>query len=120
MGLPSMTRIGAESRKQEVFRRIMRLYYRRFFGRSVLGEALLGGIVSRWEREQRRGDIPLDRDAWERLYRDGNWGFLGDLSELGHYSVLVGYLARLKPRGAILDVGCGAGLLFEQFRPYGY
>src|SRR5262249_14066005 len=98
----------------------MKLYYRRFFGRSVPGEALVGGIISRWEREQRRGDIPLDRDAWERLYRDGNWGFLAELSVIGHYSDLVGYLAHLRPGAAILDVGCGEGLLFERFRPYGY
>jgi SAM-dependent methyltransferase len=115
-----MTRLGAEPRKQAFFRRLMRLYYGRFFGRSVFGEGLLGGVVARWEREQERGDIPLDRRTWDGLYRDGRMKFLSDLSELGYYSVLVGNLARLKPRGAILDVGCGEGLQFERFRPYGY
>jgi SAM-dependent methyltransferase len=116
----STARVWTEEPKRRLFRRLMKLYYGRFFGRGVPGEGLLGAIISRWETQQRRGDIPIDRLAWDTLYRGGNWKFLGDLSELGHYSILVGYLAELWPGGAILDVGCGEGLLFRRFRPYGY
>ena len=68
----------------------MRLYYRRFFSRRVPGADWLGKVVSRWETQNRRGDIPLDGGTWDRLYRKGNWGFLADLRELGHYSILAG------------------------------
>src|SRR5512135_3084090 len=97
-----------------------RKVYRHFFGRRVPGTRLLGKVISRWEAERKRGDIPLDRRTWETLYRKGSWKFLGDLSELSHYSVLMGYLAHLKTGGAILDVGCGEGVLFERYRANGY
>ena len=50
----------------------------------------------------------------------GKWAHLERLNELPRYSAIVGYLRHLKPNPAILDVGCGEGLLFHRYRPYGY
>ena len=41
---------------------------------------------------------------------------MGDLDEMAHYAVLVGYVVALKRRGALLDVGCGDGVLLSQLR----
>ena len=32
---------------------------------------------------------------------------------------MIGYLRTLKPEGAVLDVGCGEGILFERLQPLG-
>jgi hypothetical protein len=37
---------------------------------------------------------------WEREYASGRWSYLGNIDELAHYSVIVGYYAFLKPAGA--------------------
>jgi 2-polyprenyl-3-methyl-5-hydroxy-6-metoxy-1,4-benzoquinol methylase len=42
------------------------------------------------------------------------------LDELARYSVIAGYLHHLKPRGSVLDVGAGEGLLADHLRPFGY
>jgi len=99
---------------------LIRFFYRFFYGRHTPGAESLGRIISRWEQDQRQGDVPLGRDTWESLYRQGAWEFLSQLDEISRYSVLVGYLHYLKPRGATLDVGCGEGLLFDRLRSSGY
>jgi 2-polyprenyl-3-methyl-5-hydroxy-6-metoxy-1,4-benzoquinol methylase len=53
-------------------------------------------------------------DDWNREYAAGEIAHYGELYELGRYSVLVGYLRRLGGEPAILDIGCGAGLLRKQ------
>jgi 2-polyprenyl-3-methyl-5-hydroxy-6-metoxy-1,4-benzoquinol methylase len=58
-------------------------------------------------------------EQWDAEYRAGSLGRYGDLAELARYSVLVGYIAwhaaRRPDNGpAILDVGCGVGLLRER------
>ena len=60
MGIASKARTRSEELSHELHHRLMRLYYRRFFGRRVPGAALLGKVVSHWETLNRRGDIPLD------------------------------------------------------------
>lgn len=50
---------------------------------------------------------------WENEYRDDQWRWLRDLSELGRYGVIAAYVRRLKPGGSVLDVGCGEGVLQE-------
>lgn len=55
----------------------------------------------------------LLKTEWEGAYQNGRWNYLGDLDELGHYSVLAGYCRFLKRHGDILDLGCGEGLLLR-------
>lgn len=64
--------------------------------------------------------VELTKDTWEREYEHGDWKYLHSLEQLPRYSTLVGYIHQLKPRGAVLDVGCGDGLLQRLLAPYGY
>jgi SAM-dependent methyltransferase len=99
-------------------------YYRVVFGRHIpLANQIAKIIHAREMREQKGdapGDIPLSGDLWERQYLSGQWKYMMDLDELARYSVMVGYMEHLKSRGNILDVGCGEGILFKKFLPYGY
>jgi len=44
------------------------------------------------------------------------WGYLEDLSEVPRYAVIVGYIRRLHPRAAVLDIGSSNGVLAEELR----
>jgi SAM-dependent methyltransferase len=98
----------------------MSAFYGCFFGRDTPATGLLGRIVSRHEREQQQSDFPIDQDTWEALYRRGAWRFLAQLDELSRYSVICGYINYLAPRSAILDIGCGEGVLLDRLGPDGY
>ncbi len=54
-----------------------------------------------------------DRERWEREYQYGRWDYLRGLEELGHYSIIAGYCKYLRRGGAVLDLGCGEGLLLD-------
>jgi len=56
----------------------------------------------------------IAENEWEHQYVSGRWEYLNELKELARYSLIIGYLNFFKPSGAILDVGCGEGLLFER------
>ena len=60
------------------------------------------------------------RDDWNREYSEGAWDRLSDLDEMGRYWIAVGYCATKFDRPAVLDVGCGTGLMEEKLRllPY--
>jgi len=61
---------------------------------------------------------PLSEN-WEREYAQGDWEFLGDLSQLAHYSTILGYCWFFQSR-SILDVCCGKGTMARvlQTLPY--
>jgi 2-polyprenyl-3-methyl-5-hydroxy-6-metoxy-1,4-benzoquinol methylase len=44
------------------------------------------------------------------------WEYLGDLSEVARYAVIVGYIRRLCPSASVLDVGSSNGVLAEELR----
>ncbi len=59
-------------------------------------------------------------NEWEQGYEGGKWDYLNQLKELAHYSILIGYINYYKYNGAVLDVGCGEGILFDRMRSHSY
>ena len=101
--------------------RVVRVLYYQFFfdAPRVSSSNRLAARVEAWERQQGRGDVPISKALWEQQYRTGHWDFLRTLGELGRFSLVVGYIHELKPQAAVLDVGCGEGLLFQRLQPRG-
>ena len=66
--------------------------------------------------DRRRASDGLLQSAqtWEAQYAAGRWDFLTELSELARFSVLAGYIGYLKPGAAVLDAGCGQGILLRR------
>jgi 2-polyprenyl-3-methyl-5-hydroxy-6-metoxy-1,4-benzoquinol methylase len=60
--------------------------------------------------------IRVCRENWEREYESHDWDCLKGIGELAHYSVIVGYCEYFDKLGAVLDVGCGEGILQERLR----
>ena len=54
---------------------------------------------------------PVERDAWERQYRNGEWDYLAGADEAGHYLAIARFCSRYLEHGALLDIGCGTGIL---------
>lgn len=80
-------------------------------------------MASTWYRLMRsaRRLIGVDRERrWNRQYAEGGWEWLRRVDELAHYSVLAGYLLRLKPQARVLELGCGEGLLLDHLHPASY
>jgi SAM-dependent methyltransferase len=92
-------------------------HYRFLFGRRFPGSGGLDRWLAAWEGESARGDLPLPREAWDEQYRGGRWDCLGEAGELARYGVIAALLRRHCPRGRLLDVGCGEGLLLAHFQP---
>lgn len=112
---------------RRAFKPVYLLYYRLLFGHRFPGAASLARRVEAWERATGRGDAPASQAVWEAQYREGRWSFMGGLDELARYAVIAAFAQRVAaptsgtaPAGAILDVGCGEGLLVDQLRPRGY
>jgi SAM-dependent methyltransferase len=93
-------------------------YYAFVYGRTAVPQFLVAG-GARWEAARPRGDTPQTAESWDEEYRRGRWTFLRTSSERPRYSVIVGLLAASRSP-SVLDVGCGEGVLYQQFRPYGY
>ena len=65
-------------------------------------------------RGRRCDGLLQSAQTWEAQYAAGRWDFLAELSELGRFSILAGYICHLKPGGAVLDTGCGQGVLLRR------
>jgi 2-polyprenyl-3-methyl-5-hydroxy-6-metoxy-1,4-benzoquinol methylase len=65
-------------------------------------------------------NMELDQVTWDAQHQTGKWSYLDQLSELAHYSVIVGYCQYFNPHARILDVGCGHGVLQQRLNilPY--
>ena len=72
------------------------------------------------DRGRRADGLLQPAETWEAQYAAGRWDFLGELSELARFSVLAGYICHLKPGGAVLDVGCGQGVLLRRLPSSSY
>ena len=57
----------------------------------------------------------VDAATWDREYRDGAWDYLSGIDSVAGLAAVMGYCQHLAPR-AILDAGCGEGLLAEKLR----
>jgi len=77
-------------------------------------------LRSRFERQPKSDVLSQSAQAWEAQYAAGRWDYLGRLSELSRYSVLVGYICHLRPGGVVLDAGCGQGLLLSRLPEFAY
>lgn len=77
------------------------------------------GHAARWlqsfvDRGRRSDGLLQSAQTWEAQYAAGKWDYLAELSELGRFSVLAGYICHLKPGAAVLDTGCGQGALLRR------
>ena len=95
------------------------LYYEFLFDTGSSWSTMLAPRVQVWEQQRGKGDTPIPQTLWEEQYTSGHWNYLHSLDELGRFSVMIGYLRTLKPDGAVLDIGCGEGLLFERMQQAG-
>jgi SAM-dependent methyltransferase len=103
--------------RHRVFQWLHAAYYRFVFRRKIP----FGTALDEWIYERERPNtVPDTADVWNTEYRTGRWRCLDGADELGRYMTLAGYVALFKPMGTVLDVGCGTGLLFERYQPYGY
>jgi SAM-dependent methyltransferase len=91
-------------------------YYRVLYGRALPGA--VAGVVDRWERARPRGDLPQSATTWDDQYSGGRWAFLASAGERARFAVMVGLLSEATDP-AVLDVGCGDGVLYQRFRVYG-
>jgi 2-polyprenyl-3-methyl-5-hydroxy-6-metoxy-1,4-benzoquinol methylase len=103
-----------------VFRPVYVLYYRWLFGVRFPGSDDLARAVGGFERRLARGDTPVSKDRWEEKYRSGRWEFMRQLYEVPRYASIAALAHSLRPGGAILDIGCGEGLLQDYLAPTGY
>lgn len=66
------------------------------------------------DRGRRCDGLLQSAQTWEAQYAAGKWNYLAELSELARFSILAGYICHLKPGGAVLDTGCGQGVLLRR------
>jgi SAM-dependent methyltransferase len=105
---------------RRAFKPLYWLYYSLLFGRRYPGSDWLAQRVTAWEAATGRGDAPAGKGTWDEGYRLGRWAFMRELDEAARYAVIAAFVRRLAPSGAVLDVGCGEGLLVDALRPLGY
>jgi 2-polyprenyl-3-methyl-5-hydroxy-6-metoxy-1,4-benzoquinol methylase len=68
-------------------------------------------VASRLRRLRSYNRMKYTDAELNALYAQGYWERLEGIAELGHYSLIAGYSAFYHSSPAILDVGCGHGIL---------
>jgi 2-polyprenyl-3-methyl-5-hydroxy-6-metoxy-1,4-benzoquinol methylase len=84
-----------------------------------VGRHPLLGYAARWlqvlvDRGRNKDGLLQSAQTWEAQYAAGRWDFLAELPELARFSILAGYICHLKPGAAVLDAGCGQGVLLRR------
>ncbi len=64
--------------------------------------------------------IKVTKDEIDTEYLEGDWNRVRHIEELAHFFIIVGYYDYLTPKGSILDIGCGEGILQEKLCPFKY
>ena len=64
--------------------------------------------------------VEVDRHVWESEYERGDWRYLRELGQMPRNAVVAGYLRHFRPDAAVLDIGCGEGVLQRLLAPDGY
>jgi SAM-dependent methyltransferase len=59
-------------------------------------------------------------EIWDREYSRGDWDSLFSDDQLAHYLIILGYLLKADASAHLLEVGCGAGRLFELIKRVGF
>ncbi|SHO43118.1 alpha/beta fold hydrolase [Anaerocolumna xylanovorans] len=57
--------------------------------------------------------LEIENMEWDKQYVDGMWDYLCQPDEGARYSIICGFLRRYVSGGKILDLGCGAGGLWD-------
>jgi len=83
-------------------------------GRHALLEYATRGLEFLVGRGRRADGLLQPAQIWEAQYAAGRWDYLAQLPELARFSILAGYICHLKPGGAVLDTGCGQGILLRR------
>lgn len=58
-----------------------------------------------------RAPTEVSVESYAETYESGGYEYFADLDELARYSVVRGYVSRFGKGAAIIDIGCGPGLL---------
>ena len=69
----------------------------------MLNRALLAAVA------RRHREIP--RSSWDEQYASGAWDYLRSMGEAARYALIAGYCRYLSASAAVIDVGCGEGIL---------
>jgi 2-polyprenyl-3-methyl-5-hydroxy-6-metoxy-1,4-benzoquinol methylase len=92
---------------------------------SLQGVVLLKGRAVRATKRQLSRILPYrprraSQEDLDSEHAVGYWDYLGEIQELGRFSVVAGYCRHVRPRASILEIGCGVGLLPERLGDAGY
>lgn len=61
-----------------------------------------------------RSEVELyDASAWDRQYATGTWGYLRNNQQMVRYAIIEAWRLCFSPRGSVLDLGCGEGILLR-------
>ena len=115
---------------RKLVRRPLALYDRLLGGRGFPGAAAVDRQVARLQTWAGGGTVPLSKERWEEEYDGGVWDYLAGEEEATRYRAILELLddalpspaepgARDTERGAVLDLGCGEGVLVDFLRAAG-
>ncbi len=84
------------------------------------GNVIVTKLKTRISRLRPYRSVTRTREEWEKKYLTGGYDRLWEIGELSRYSIILGYCRHLKPEAAILDIGCGDGILCDSLSVINY